>query len=176
MEKKTHTFLTGALVGIGLGLLIAPKEGSETRGELKADLNNLLDTVKEIDIDETKVIFMKKLGAIKEQLDEISATERKKIIFEKLEDIKKTCEDLTHLATENSSFKVAKASQAVWNRTNQILDEIKSVPVEEEKKVKEKIVLPKKASKSKKAAGRSLKDEKKNIVKPKMKKTKTKEK
>ena len=58
MDGKHNKFITGALVGLGLGLLIAPAEGSESRKQLKVSLNNLLDSIKDIDIEKTKSAFM----------------------------------------------------------------------------------------------------------------------
>ena len=34
-KKGFRKFITGALVGVGLGVLFAPKKGSQTRKELK---------------------------------------------------------------------------------------------------------------------------------------------
>ena len=48
---KFRSFATGALIGAGLGILLAPKEGSETRQDLKKSFDNLVDTIKNIDIE-----------------------------------------------------------------------------------------------------------------------------
>ena len=47
-KKRKGGFLAGALVGAGLGLLFAPKKGSETRRELKLKIDDLTNKVKEI--------------------------------------------------------------------------------------------------------------------------------
>ena len=55
MSKKGKLgFLGGALVGVGLGVLFAPKSGEETRKELKVQLSNLWDKVRSMDADEIK--------------------------------------------------------------------------------------------------------------------------
>ena len=41
------TFVAGAALGVGLGLLFAPKSGAETRKELKEKMDELLQKIKE---------------------------------------------------------------------------------------------------------------------------------
>ena len=48
------TFVAGAAVGVGLGLLFAPKSGAETRKELKEKMDELLQNIKEIKMDDVK--------------------------------------------------------------------------------------------------------------------------
>ena len=64
-QNKVRHFLTGALVGAGLGILLAPKEGSETRNELKKSFKELVDTIKNIDIEQTKAILIEKVENLK---------------------------------------------------------------------------------------------------------------
>ena len=49
--------LAGLGIGAGLGLLFAPKKGSETREDLKKKLVDLTNKVKEIDVEEVKKEF-----------------------------------------------------------------------------------------------------------------------
>ena len=115
MEGKHSKFITGALVGLGLGLLIAPTEGSESRKELKKSLENLLDTIKDIDIEKTKSAFMKRLNDIKKELVRI-----------KINKIKETCLGLIDVAKENKVPKVEEAVQEVLLKTDDILENIDS--------------------------------------------------
>ena len=52
-EKKSGIgkFIAGAAVGAGLGILFAPKKGSETRKDLKNKLDELIGKAKEIDVE-----------------------------------------------------------------------------------------------------------------------------
>lgn len=68
MSKKKHYggFILGALAGAGLGLLFAPKSGSELRKDLKKKLDELLEQAKNIDIEEVKAQFDQKVAEIKD--------------------------------------------------------------------------------------------------------------
>ena len=68
---RFRSFLTGAMVGAGLGILLAPREGSETRNQLKNSFNTLVDTIKDIDIEETKAVLLQKAREIKDELANI---------------------------------------------------------------------------------------------------------
>ena len=66
MSKKG--FLWGAALGIGAGLLFAPKKGSETRKELKNILDEMLVKLKDVDYDEIRENIEVKIYEIKLKL------------------------------------------------------------------------------------------------------------
>ena len=70
MSKKSGfgKLLLGLGAGVGLGLLFAPKKGSETREDLKNKFNELLQKVKEIDVQEVKCDFEKKINKLEKEL------------------------------------------------------------------------------------------------------------
>ncbi len=125
-EGKLHSFITGALVGVGLGLLFAPNENIEAKQKLKESLNNLLENIKEIDVEQTKAIFMKRLSEIKEELGDLSDNTKKELVKLKLNHIKTTCKDLFILAEEKKAVKVASAAKTVEEKINSILLELES--------------------------------------------------
>ena len=45
-------FIAGAAIGVGVGVLLAPKSGKETRKDLKDKFDELVEKVKEINVDE----------------------------------------------------------------------------------------------------------------------------
>ena len=58
MSKKGYgKFVLGAAIGAGLGILFAPKKGSETRAELKAKIEDLVKQIKKIDLEEVNKLL-----------------------------------------------------------------------------------------------------------------------
>ncbi len=104
-EKKSGLgkFIAGAAVGAGLGILFAPKKGSETRRDLKNKLDELVGKAKEIDIDEVKEEFFKKVDEVKKELEDLDKEKVLKIAKQKGEELKKKSEELLTLAKEKGT-------------------------------------------------------------------------
>ena len=64
-KKGCGKFVLGAALGAGLGVLFAPKAGSETRKELKAKIDDLLAKLKDLDVVEVKENIEAKIFEIK---------------------------------------------------------------------------------------------------------------
>ena len=61
-------FVAGAAIGLGLGVLFAPKSGEDTRKELKAKLDELIEQAKKVDIEEVKKNITRRVEDIKMEL------------------------------------------------------------------------------------------------------------
>ncbi len=106
-------FIAGAAVGAGLGILFAPKSGSETRKELKKKLDDLVAQVKKIDIKEVKADFDKKVEEIKEGLADLDREKVVEIAKEKGASLKAKAQELVDMAKEKGTPKLKKTAQDV---------------------------------------------------------------
>ena len=67
-KKGLGKFVAGAAVGAGLGILFAPKKGTEIRKELKEKIDDLLDKIKSLDKEDIQKEFEQKINEIKKEL------------------------------------------------------------------------------------------------------------
>ena len=153
---RIRSFLTGAMVGAGLGILLAPREGSETRNQLKNSFNTLVDTIKDIDIEETKAALLHKVREIKDELANIDETTAKEVAEEKIKIVEEKCDDTIKASQENTAPIVEKAATEVKKNVTEVLQEFvtevdeKVKEEKEEKKVKPTSSSKKKATSKKK--------------------------
>ena len=104
MENKGWgKFIIGAGIGAGLGLLFAPKKGSETRAELKEKADELVKKAKEIKPEDISKAFEKKVDEIKKELKDLDKEKVLKIAKEKGELVKAKATDLVNLAKEKGT-------------------------------------------------------------------------
>lgn len=114
-RKTVATLAAGAAIGAGLGMLFAPKKGSETRTDLKKKLDELVGKVKEIDLDDVKDDFFSKVDSIKKELDDLDKEKALKIAKKKGAELKKKSEELVELAKE-------KGTPVLENVANEVRD------------------------------------------------------
>lgn len=134
-KKGVGKFLAGAAIGVGLGILFAPKKGSETRAELKVKFDELVEKIKTLDIKEVKQNLVDKIEDIKAELADLDKEKVLKIAKQKGREIKKKADELVDLAIQKGTPVVEKTAREVREKT---IDVLENVIFKLEKKNKEK--------------------------------------
>ena len=126
-EKKKSglgKFLAGAAVGAGLGVLFAPKKGSETRKELKQKLDELVAKAKEINIDEVKENIENKVEEIKAELEDLDKEKVLKIAKQKAKEVEAKANELLKYAIEKGTPVLEKTASTVKEKTIEVTKQI----------------------------------------------------
>lgn len=114
MSKKNFgKFLVGLGVGAGLGVLLAPKSGKETRKDLKKTFDNFVTSLKEIDVNEVKDEFLNKIEDIRNGIDDLDKEKVLKIAKEKSKELQQKANELVELAKEKGTPIIEEAAMNV---------------------------------------------------------------
>lgn len=141
-KKGMGKFVAGAAIGAGLGILFAPKKGSETREDLKNKTKKIAKDIKNIDPKEVKEKLDKKVQELKKDLENLNKETAKEMIKEKGNALLKKADELIDTAKEKSAPVVEKAAKEVKEKTVNILqgaiDKLESTDIKTTKKTKQK--------------------------------------
>jgi gas vesicle protein len=137
MKKKgVGKFIFGTALGVGLGMLFAPKKGSETRKELGAKMEELLNKVKEIDVDEVKCMLEDKIADIERELKDLDNEKVLKIAKTKGKELKAKSEDLVRLAVDKGTPILKEMAEDVREKTILVIKEVLNKLEETDKEAK----------------------------------------
>lgn len=124
MSKNVGKVLAGIGLGIGIGMLIAPDKGSETRKKLKNKLDDMCNSLKNIDADEIKKSIEKQIDDIKRELEDLDKEKVLKIAKEKGKAIVKKSEELYKLAVKKGTPILEKAADDIRQSALDVLNSI----------------------------------------------------
>ena len=130
-KSGIEKFVAGAAIGVGLGVLFAPKSGEDTRKELKAKLDELVEQAKNVDIEEVKKDITRRVEDIKMELVDLDKEKALEIAKEKGDALKAKAQELVELAKE-------KGNPALKKVANDVLNNVIKVSKDTQKKLAEK--------------------------------------
>ena len=117
-------FIAGAAIGAGLGLLFAPKKGSEIRSILKSKFDELMIQIKKIDVEEVKEEFEDRLQEIKEELADLDKEKVLDVAKEKAALVKKKTQELVELAIEKGTPVLRDAAEEVRSKSIDVTKDV----------------------------------------------------
>lgn len=100
---KIGKLVAGALAGLGIGLLVAPKKGSETRKDVADKFNEVVKKAKDVDYNEVMDNIEAKIQSLKDELKDLDKEKALNIAKEKAEDLKEKIEDLAIQAKDKAT-------------------------------------------------------------------------
>lgn len=119
MSRKSgglFKFIAGLGIGVGAGMLLAPKSGEELRKDLMKKINELLEKAKEIDVKEVSEDFKNKLNDLKKEIEDLDKEKVLEIAKKKGEELKTKANELLELAKEKGTPVIEKATAEVRER------------------------------------------------------------
>ncbi len=119
-----YAFLSGVLLGVAGGMLLAPKKGEELRKDLKIKGDEVYEKIASYDYSAHKEAFVNKVDDFKGMVQDLDKEKVKDISLESLENLKGKAEELVSTAKKEVKKTVnkEKAVQPVVN-TVDTLDE-----------------------------------------------------
>lgn len=126
-------FVLGAAVGAAVGVLLAPKKGSETRKDLKNKLDDLVNKAKELDMEDVKFAIEMKVTEIKNELEDLDKEKVLKIAKKQASNLKDKADELVNYAIEKGTPVLEKAADAIREKTIVVTKEILNKLEKEEK-------------------------------------------
>lgn len=137
MSKKKGgllKFAAGVGLGVGLGMLFAPKKGEDLRKDLKVKFDDLLNKVKELDVKEVADDFMDRVNELKKELEDLDKEKVLDLAKKKGEQLKVKATELVELAKEKGTPVLEKAANDVRERAVLVTKEVlKKLEVKETK-------------------------------------------
>ncbi len=117
-------FIAGIGLGVGAGMLLAPKSGEELRKDLKKKIGELTDKAKEIDVKEVADEFTTKIENLKKEIEDLDKEKALDIAKKKSEDLKVKANELLELAKEKGTPVIEKATEEVKQKAIQVTKEV----------------------------------------------------
>lgn len=123
-RRSISNLFLGAAIGASLGILFAPKKGSQTRRDLKNKMLDLVDDAKDLSIRDVSEIIEEKINEIRHDLNDLDKEKVLKIAKTKSDEIKTKCEDLVNLAIDKGTPVLKDAAIEVRDKTIDVMQDM----------------------------------------------------
>lgn len=117
-------FIAGALVGVGLGVLFAPKKGSETRADLKNMCNDLIDKAKNLNADDVKNYVEAKVADIKQSIEELDKEKVLEFAKEKAKLVNQKADELVAYVKEKGTPIMEKTANSIKEKASSVASDV----------------------------------------------------
>ncbi|MBP3840899.1 MAG: YtxH domain-containing protein [Bacilli bacterium] len=130
-------FVVGAGIGALIGILIAPKKGSETREDLKIKTDEFLKKVKSLKKEDIQEEFEIRIEKLKKEIDELDKEKVLNIAKEKAKLVKRETQKLVDLAKEKGTPVLEKTAEDVRLKAIDVTKNVLNKLENADKKAKE---------------------------------------
>ncbi len=124
---KLGKFLVGLGVGTVIGLLIAPKKGSELREDIKRESLNAYENLKNLTKEDVEAMLGETIESVKKTIDEFDVEEFKTVATAKLGELEGKLEEFAVKVKESDQYAAVSANVAdLTGKVNEKIEEVKT--------------------------------------------------
>lgn len=115
------TFLLGLGIGVGIGMLVSPNTGEENRKIVKEKAGELIDKVKNLDLNEVKDNLVNSYEKLKAELKDMDVEKAKKIAAKKINALMTKANELLAAAKEKADPVIEEETKKIKKNLSNML-------------------------------------------------------